>query len=266
MSSIIKPDSVLIGVQERGELTNQNARVWEANLGEMKIGVNLGDITIAPTESVVCPTTPWLEIGDGAVENAIEEAHGGNLSYIGKRIVEIIHNNSNRMPSEEEVSEFIKLTGLPKVEDQKIQQLFNLLKDRRQHSNSVKFGTCLPISSGKMVRTGIKSIILTAATPEIKAYSVQDIALITRNSIVNSTLINSSSLTVPAIGTGVAAAFGFGISITDCIQGFLMGVLQSYQSGVNIERVDFNIYARPSLENANQVNISMLAAAQKLEI
>lgn len=43
----------------------ENQRVWEVEYKGVKIGINLGDIATAPTEAIMCPTTPWMEVGGG---------------------------------------------------------------------------------------------------------------------------------------------------------------------------------------------------------
>lgn len=54
-----------VGVQRRPEAfgAGDTKRVYELQYKDFSIGINLGDISQVPTEAVMCPTTPWLEIG-----------------------------------------------------------------------------------------------------------------------------------------------------------------------------------------------------------
>jgi hypothetical protein len=68
-------------------------------------------------------------------------------------------------------------------------------------------------------------------------------------------------LTIPAIGTGFAAAFGFGMSMGDSLRGFAEGFKRFVDSldslderGTTLRNVDYNVYAKPSDENAAQID------------
>ena len=62
-----------VGVQPRdpefGDGITQ--RVYEVQYGDYIFGINMGDVAQVPTEAVMLPSTPWLEIGGGAIENVL---------------------------------------------------------------------------------------------------------------------------------------------------------------------------------------------------
>lgn len=267
MSNIILPEKAKVGVQERESFGDKNSRVWEAPVGEKtRIGVNLGDITYSPTQAILCPTTPWFQIGGGGVENAIDAAFGGNIDTIGQRIVQIVHGKSGNDDLLEDIRKFKSLTGLNHLDVKGAIKLFKKLKSRTSNEDSISFTECVPInSSGEMQQRGIKNIILASSTPEGKRYSVDDIASITRNAMLTTVLAGRNSVTIPAIGTGFAAAFGFGISMKDAIKGFVKGVIDAYLNGIEVQNVDFNIYAQPSPKNAQDVHKLMTDIISQLE-
>ena len=58
----------------------ENQRVWELDYKGVKIGINLGDIASSPTEAIMCPTTPWLEVGGGELK--IELLMSQEMNYL----------------------------------------------------------------------------------------------------------------------------------------------------------------------------------------
>jgi len=64
-SDIIRSGREGLQIREPKFGSGENQRVWEVDYHGIKIGVNLGDIASAPTEAIMCPTTPWLEVGGG---------------------------------------------------------------------------------------------------------------------------------------------------------------------------------------------------------
>ena len=79
--------------------------------------------------------------------------------------------------------------------------------------------------------------------------------MFTHNAAQVAKTMGASSLTVPAVGTGFAAALGFGMSMEDSVRGFFEGAKMFVDSGQagDLQRLDFNIYARPSEAGATQV-------------
>jgi O-acetyl-ADP-ribose deacetylase (regulator of RNase III) len=210
-----------VGVQERPKAfgSGTTKRVWEMGYRGASIGVNLGGIQEAPTQAIMCPTTPTLQLGGGAVEWAIAEAAG--VDAFQKRAAQALGKEKQ-----------------------------------------IAYGGARTIdASGELTKKGIGTIVLSGVTPSGDhkgGMTSDDMVTFTYNACKAAHEKGVDSLTVPAIGTGFAAAFGFGMSMEDSLNGFARGVRKFLDEvggagGTPLTRIDYNIYAKPSRESAQQV-------------
>ena len=259
----------------------ENQRVWELDYKGVKIGINLGDIASSPTEAIMCPTTPWLEVGGGGVENRIANVAGDELfGTYTKRLIDLLTNIRSddydmSISAAEQLSKFLhKNTGM-QIEKSPEEVRSDILQATRidelggdigEHV-AVFYGGSVPAPSGKELgKKGIKVVVLTNVTPEGRNMTSDDMAMFTQSATQAASLTNTDSLTVPAVGTGFAATFGFGLSQADSIGGFFKGAkkyIDQNEGKTNLKRIDYNIYARPSLDAAKQVS-SMLESTGSL--
>jgi O-acetyl-ADP-ribose deacetylase (regulator of RNase III) len=145
----------------------------------------------------------------------------------------------------------------------------NLGKDIGEHV-ALFYGGSVPAPAGKELgKKGIKIVVLTNVTPEGAKMKAEDMVRFTESAAQAANLTGVDSLTVPAIGTGFAAAFGFGLSQADSMGGFFKGAtayIDNNQGQTSLKRIDYNMYAKPSLETAKKVSgmLSKQAGATKL--
>ncbi len=272
------------GVQPREAKFNigENQRVWEADCQGIKIGINVGDITSAPTEAIMCPTTPWLGIGGGAIENKIASVTKNELfgKYTNK-IIELLNqirndNSDISLNASIKFSQFLeKNTGIknnkkPEQIREDIIQLTKIDKFKTDNSKNIalSYGMSIPAPAGKNLgEKGIKIVVLTNVTPEGKTMSIKDMSLFTKSAVTAVNQSNADSITIPAVGTGFAAAFGFGLSLADSITGFLKGSIDYIQENGNnncLKRIDYNIYCSPTAENALEISRQMNSFIEKV--
>jgi O-acetyl-ADP-ribose deacetylase (regulator of RNase III) len=183
-------------------------RVYELGYKGVSLGVSVGDIAQAPTQSIMCPTTHLLQLGEGAVEWAIATANGQR---------------------DLEDKAFHALNG----------------------DKSVAYGEARGIkASGELERRGIKHIVLSNVLPQGgAAMSAADMASFTFNACVAAHRAGVTSLTIPAVGTGVAASFGFGMSYEDSAAGVAEGFKRFIEQvgGADqtpLRHVDFNLFSK----------------------
>lgn len=249
----------------------ENQRVWEVDYHGVKIGVNLGDIAAAPTEAIMCPTTPWLEVGGGGIENRIadvagEELFGTYTQELIRLLTQIRGEDAQAsLSASEQLSQFLaKNTGMrtgKSVEDVRSDVLeatatHNLGRGVGEHV-ALFYGGSIPAPAGKELgKKGIKIVVLTNVTPEGKKMEARDMVRFTESAAQAASLTGVDSLTVPAVGTGFAAAFGFGMTQAESMAGFFKGATEyvdQNQGHTSLKRIDYNMYAKPSLETAKQV-------------
>lgn len=261
--------SASVQIQEREERYGQGdtKRVIEFEIPEgAKLGFAFGDISESVTEAIMCPTTPWLQLGGGAVEWAIADAAGEEVfnkdaktlmnSLIG------IQKGESLEVQIEHARVIAELLGIQSSYDlEQIVQDSLQIVSQAEGEISVEFGASVPVKSGNLIRKGIDTIVLTNVTPNGRGMTSKDMALFTSNAVNAARLRGAKSLTVPAVGTGFAAAFGFGLSMPDSIRGYISGARAALQiAGENhgIERIDYNIYAHASQSNAASFAQDML--------
>jgi len=131
------------------------------------------------------------------------------------------------------------------------------------------YGGSIPAPAGKELgKKGIKIVVLTNVTPEGKSMEPQDMVQFTESAAQAANMTGVDSLTVPAVGTGFAAALGFGMSQAESMAGFFKGATEYVdhnQSHTSLKRIDYNMYARPSLETAKQVS-GMLRSSGSIKL
>ncbi len=282
-----------VGVQPRdpefGEGITQ--RVYEVQYGDYVFGVNLGDVAQVPTEAVMIPSTPWLEIGGGAIENVLHEAIGAGLydgyaQMVRSSLEEcavaaegpekeaarakladsfVMTAGMDRGAAEEmaanlsggsriAVHEGRSMPALILGEDGELRKTTYETPDHI--SVELDYGEAAPCVAGDLSDRGINSTVVVNVTPSSSTGMTREhMVMFTHNAARVASMMGARSLTVPAVGTGFAAAFGFGMSMEDSVSGFFEGAKRFVDSGQagNLQRLDFNIYARPSAENATQI-------------
>lgn len=281
-----------VGVQPRdpqfGEGLTQ--RVYEIRYGDYTFGVNLGDIAQVPTEAVMLPSTPWFGIGGGAIENVLHDAIGPQLY---DRYAAMVRESLEQCAVAAEGPEkeaarsrladnFVMVAGMSRdaaeemaarlsggsfisvMEGRRVPALV-LGEDGALHPATYEFpdsvnvqleyGEAAPGVAGDLTDRGINSVVVVNVTPTGSGMARDHMVMFTHNAAQVASAMGAGSLTVPAVGTGFAAAFGFGMSMEDSIRGFFEGAklfVDSGQAG-EMRRIDFNIYARPSENGATQV-------------
>ena len=253
-----------------------NQRVFELPYKNFLIGVNLGDITEAPTEAVMCPTTPVLEIGGGAVERALYRAVGRETydAYAHQlmSIIERVRNgtDADRLLAAQEFLDLIQTkTKLPlnASPEQAVVDILALTgkvnwsadMNRKPEHVSLLYGMAIAAPSGNLEKRGIQTIVLTNVTPEKKdGMTVRDMAMFTYNACIAALRAGADSITIPAIGTGFASMYGFGLRPDESLIGFLEGVKQfvddiTSQNESVMHRIDYNMYVKPSEKTALEI-------------
>lgn len=271
MTEQLSSSHIRIGVQERSPKYGKGdtKRVFETGYGDWSFGVNLGDIAQAPTDALMCPSTPWLEIGGGAVENVIADAMGEkNFESSSKAVqyylLEVLKSKGfERAATARLLADYLQTTtGLHTSSTPEeiasglilTTHLANL-KGVGEHVE-LAHGAAVPLPSGNLKVRGIDVIIMVNVTPSGRSMNVRDMVGFTANACRVANLTGAHSITIPAVGTGFAAAFGFGLSRDDSMKGFFIGA-ETYakEAGnrANLKQIDYNIYARASEENAKAV-------------
>ena len=266
-----------VGVQERPTAfgAGETKRVYEVQYKGYSIGVNCGDIAQVPTEAVMCPTTPWLEVGGGAIENRLADEIGETLfkDYASKLmgiIEKVLKSEGNdKTKSASKLQQLLKEKGGMKVEatpEQVADEISSSceisdLGNGKKHS-ALFYGAAIPAPSGRLAEGGIKLVVLTNVTPDGSKSGQESgmtklhMEVFTYNACKAANLVGVHSITIPAVGTGFAAAFGFGMSRQDSMAGFLAGAKRfANEFGINasLKQIDYNIYVQPNAENAKQV-------------
>lgn len=265
-----------VGVQERPRQFGRGEanRVYELTYQGFSIGFNMGDIAQVPTEAVMCPTTPWLEVGGGAIENRLAEEIGETLfeGYAHRimAIVERIHETKGfeQAGAARELADLLEKESGIKVKISPERLASDILAASEidypggKKHGALLYGAAIPAPSGKLSRRGINTVVLVNVTPDGNklgqegGMTREHMVMFTSNACQAADLTGAKSLTIPGVGTGFAAAFGFGMSREDSIAGFIRGATQFINlqgSRANLRQIDYNIYARPSLENAREV-------------
>jgi hypothetical protein len=124
----------------------------------------------------------------------------------------------------------------------------------------LEYGEAVPGVAGNLRDRGINSVVIVNVTPtegpgREHGMTSGHMTMFTHNAAQVAARMGARSLTVPAVGTGFAAALGFGMSMPDSVRGFFDGAKQFADSGGagDLRRIDFNIYARPNEANAAEV-------------
>lgn len=286
-----------VGVQPRdlefGDGMTQ--RVYEVQYGDYTFGVNMGDVAQVPTEAVMLPSTPWLQIGGGAIENVLYDAIGGQLydryaDMIRSSLEQAAHVPEGPAKSEARArlanqlvvagvmdeaaaretaarliggSYMARLGGVPVAAltiDTNGQLAPTTFEMPERASIELEYGEAVPGVAGNLQDRGINSVVIVNVTPSYgpgreNGMTSQHMAMFAHNAAQVAGRMGARSLTIPAVGTGFAAALGFGMSMEDSLKGFFEGARQFADSGGagDLRRIDFNIYARPSEANAAQV-------------
>ncbi|KKU02764.1 MAG: hypothetical protein UX03_C0027G0004 [Candidatus Woesebacteria bacterium GW2011_GWE1_45_18] len=274
-SSIVSIEKV--GVQERPEAfgVGDTKRVYEIQYKSFSIGINLGDIAQVPTEAVMCPTTPWLEVGGGAIENRLADEIGDTLfEGYAQKLMDIVGkvlatDGDERLQAASELQKLLKEKGGMDVEATSEQIASDIassceiskFEDGREHP-ALFYGAAIPAPSGSLLEGGIKLVVLTNVTPD-GSKSGQEGGMtrkhmedFTYNACKAANLVGVHSITIPAVGTGFAATFGFGLSREDSMGGFLAGAKRfadEFGNDSSLKQIDYNIYTQPNAENAKQV-------------
>lgn len=254
----------------------ENQRVWEIAYKDHIIGVNLGDIAQVPTEAVMCPTTPWLQVGGGAIENVLANAIGDELFDKYARtlmgIARRVHETEGfeRAMAATELANLLRDEGGMNVQATPEQIATDIITSSEvtplpgegRLELALGYGAAIPAPSGGLSERGIKTVVLTNVTPDgskpdqAGGMTREHMVRFTYNACMAAHMAGADSITIPSVGTGFAAAFGFGMSREDSIKGFVLGMKQfadELGDKTPLKRVDYNIYARPSEENARQV-------------
>lgn len=266
-----------VGVQERPEAfgAGDTKRVYEIQYKDFSFGVNCGDIAQVPTEAVMCPTTPWLEVGGGAIENRLAEEIGDTLfEGYAQNLMDIVGKvlktkGDDRLKAASELQELLKEKGGLKVEATPEQVADDIASsceiskfdDGREHP-ALFYGAAIPAPSGRLSEGGVKLVVLTNVTPDGSkpgqsgGMTKQHMEVFTYNACKAANLVGVRSITIPAVGTGFAAAFGFGLSRQDSMGGFLAGAKRfadEFGGDSSLKQVDYNIYTQANAENAKQI-------------
>lgn len=266
-----------VGVQERPAAfgAGETKRVYEVLYKGYSFGVNCGDIAQVPTEAVMCPTTPWLEVGGGAIENRLAEEIGETLfEDYAHRLMGIVEkvlrtNGGERTQAASELQKLLRDKGGMRVEatpEQVADEISSSCEiqdlGKGEEHSALFYGAAIPAPSGRLSEGGIKLVVLTNVTPDgskhgqeggMTKFHMEDF---TYNACKAANLVGVRSITIPAVGTGFAAAFGFGLSREDSMAGFLAGAKRfanEFGGDASLKQIDYNIYARATAENAKQV-------------
>jgi O-acetyl-ADP-ribose deacetylase (regulator of RNase III) len=273
--SIIPTEKV--GVQDRPEAFGPGVtqRVYEVLHKGYSIGVNLGDIAQVPTEAVLCPTTPWLEVGGGAIENRLAREIGDTLfKGYAQKIMGIIRkvlttNGAEQIMAAKELQQLLTEMAGMNVEatpEQIASDItssceMSILDDGKEHP-ALFYGAAIPAPSGRLAQRGIKLVVLMNVTPDGSREGQQGgmtkkhMEDFTYNACKAANRVGVHSITIPSVGTGFTAMIGFGLSRQDSLGGFFAGAKRfADESGdrSSLKQIDYNIYAPPNAENAIHV-------------
>lgn len=262
---------IRVGVQDRPPKYGRGdtKRVMEITLGDYSFGINLGDIAQAPSDAVMCPTTPWLEIGGGAVENRLasvmrEEILNLNSIAVQQYIENVLKTQGvKRAFAARELADYLQksiglqVSGTPEqIADDIITSAHLSNRERIEGHIELEHGAAVPIPSGKLKKSGIDAVILVNVTPEGRSMTTDDMSRFTSNACRIANLTGAQSITLPAVGTGFAAAVGFGLSQEDSLKGFFHGAMSfAKEAGLQakLKKIDYNIYAQANEVNAQSV-------------
>lgn len=265
-----------VGLQERPTQfgVGETKRAYELGYKGFSFGFNLGDVAQVPTEAVMCPTTPWLEIGGGGIENRLADEIGETLfeKYAQKlmKIVERIHETKGfeQATAARELADLLEQESGIKVPIPPEKLASDILAASKidhpggKKHGALHYGAAIPAPSGKLLEKGIKSIILVNVTPDgsmpgqDKGMTRDHMVMFTQNACNAANNTGAKSITIPGVGTGFAAALGFGMSREDSIAGFFMGAKKfadELGGKANLRQIDYNIYAQATEENAQEV-------------
>lgn len=208
----------------------------------------------------------------GGIENRIADVAGDEL--FGTYTQELIRlltqirsdNEETALSAADQLSKFLaKNTGMKidksaeEVKSDVLQatSMHNLGEDIGEHV-ALFYGGSIPAPAGKALgRNGIKVVVLTNVTPEGERMTGEHMIRFTESAAQAANLTGVDSITIPAVGTGFAAAFGFGMSQAESMGGFFRGAMNYIDQNAgktDLNRIDYNIYARPSLEGAQQIS------------
>jgi len=285
-----------VGVQPRGLEFGDGItqRVYEVQYGDYTFGINMGDVAQVPTEAVMLPSTPWLGIGGGAIENVLHDAIGGQLydryaEMIRASLEEAAHLPEGPAKSEARTRLANQLVVAGVMDENAASETATRLiggsymarlggdqstvfvigadgsltektfETPERTTIELEYGEAMPGVAGDLSDRGIGSVVIVNVTPTSgpgreHGMTSEHMTMFTHNAAQVAARMGARSLTVPAVGTGFAAAFGFGMSMEDSLRGFFAGAKQFADAGGagDLRRLDFNIYALPSEDNAQQ--------------
>ena len=269
--------------------SGKNQRVLELPYDQYLVGISVGDITEAPTESIMSPTTPALSVQMGSVENAIYSAVGGDTyDLYTEQLMEIFFTirAGDETERKQAAAKFIELLrqntslSISLTEEQVIDDLLALTEENlRLEEVALKYGVAIPAPAGNLRSKGIQVIILTNVNPGMsdvdgeQKMTAEDMAMFTYRACMAAHLAGVDSITVPAVGTGFARGTAFGLSDEDSMAGFLEGVrqfaayMQTSGATTNLKRIDYNLYSPEAVSQRDLDKAEkLLTDAKGLEI
>lgn len=243
-------------------------RVIEIPIGELSLGINMGDIAQVPTEAVLFPSIPSLHPGAGAIENALIEVAGIETyeeyrSEAQRLIAAVLHSEGfTRAVNARLFADFLQLnTGMsiPESGEEIARDILDSCSVVNEYGEinrlRLRYGMSIPIPSGGLSKRGIKLLICTNVLNSDAPMTVEDMAMFTFSACKIAELCQVDSISVPSIGTGFLSLFGIGLSPQESLKGFKQGALRFVRSQIrsSLKHIDYNVYCDPTEKNAKSV-------------
>lgn len=269
-----RPVTELVGLQERepqfGDGDTQ--RVYEVQYGSFHVGVSFGvsfgDITQAPTESVVVPCDSDLLIGSGGAALSLYGGIGGEAfqEYTGsvrdllRAISELpTSSGARRHLTSELAAYFAEETGMDR---DRAGVIANRLAVHASERATLGQNQAAPCIAGDLAVHGItQTVLLNTTFPRHRGtpssnLTSRHMTSLTHHAADAANLMGARSLTLPAIGTGAADRVERGMLTGDSLYGFFVGAKAfADEAGPDdpLHRIDFNMLYRPTAEGAQQI-------------
>lgn len=198
--------------------------------GKVEFGITLGDITEANAEAIVTPANPGFEYAGmlSGVQNAIARKAG--------------------MATFEEAERNAKATVA----------VGHGVKDQDSDLVGVPLGFATATTSGKLKDRGIKRIIHVnnMRTGGGAPCDEEVVRLAVSSSLAVADAEHLKSVAFPAMGTGVC-----GMSVAESLSGTIQGI-RDYYRDINpksgVRKVNFVVYAQPTLQNAAEMQATLM--------
>lgn len=220
---MLEPERVELVLKNSASDTSEVLKVpLETESGSIEFSITLGDLTEVDADAIVCPANPGLEYaGFGGVQVAIARRAGMETFQEAESKAKAYLDNSP-----EEVTTDGNYVGVPlgfatATTAGDLQRIKRII-----HVNNMRVDKEPPCDE-EVIRLCVPSVLSVAEDEGLE------------------------SVTFPAMGTGV-----WGMGLSDSLTGTIKGIRDYFKDvnpKSNIKKVEFVIYAEPSIANANQL-------------